>query len=54
MSKEVNVIKYLKQLKEHSSDETLKDFVGISLLYSMADIFGDLGFVATYLKAEEG
>jgi spore cortex formation protein SpoVR/YcgB (stage V sporulation) len=53
MSKEVNVIKYLEQLKEHSSDETLKDFVGLSLLYSMADIFGDLGFVATYLKAKE-
>jgi len=46
MSKEVNVIKYLEQLKEHSSDKTLKDFVSLSLLYSMADIFGDLGFAS--------
>jgi len=50
MSEEINVIKYLEQLKEHSSDKTLKDFVSLSLelLYSFvdSDIFNDLGFAS--------
>ena len=48
MSKEVNVIKYLEQLKEHSSDKTLKDFMALSLLYLFEDsnIFNDLGFAS--------
>ena len=50
MSEEVNVIEYLEQLKEHSNDETLKDFVGLSLelLYSFedSDIFNDLEFAS--------